>query len=125
MQLGFTKFEEGRWDRICCQREWKSPYLLLLEGERVLVPGDAWGDGGRLSPPARAKHFPLSSSAPGVALSIQGHQETQSPDSPVSKPAPGRQEALEQGSAPTPVSWGSGARTQRGGMVRQSKSGRK
>lgn len=29
VQLGFTKFEEGRWDRICCQREWKSPYLLL------------------------------------------------------------------------------------------------
>lgn len=75
------------------------------------MPG---GYRGRLSPPAQAKHFPLSSSAPSVALSIQGHQETQSPDSPVSKPAPGKQEALEQGSVPTPVSWGSGARTQRG-----------
>lgn len=46
MQLGFTKFEEGRWDRICCQREWKSPYLLLLEGERVYwSPGMPGGMG--------------------------------------------------------------------------------
>eukprot|EP00069_Balaena_mysticetus_P004495 bmy_04583T0 len=87
--IGFASRESGRV-HICRQN---------LEGERVLVPGDAWGDRGGLYPPAQAKHFPLPTSAPSVALSIQGHQETQSSDSPVSKPAPGKQEALEQGSA--------------------------
>ena len=127
MQLLLTELAEGRWDRVCCQRELRSPYLLaeLRRREAIGPWGRLEGIRGRLYPPAQVKRFPLPTAAPSMALSALWNQDTPSPDFPVNRPVPGKQEALEQGSAPTLIQGPQSKDTGAGGMGRRSQNGRK
>ena len=58
-----------------------------------------------------------------MALSSLRHQDTQGPDSPVNRPVPCKQEALEQGSAPALIRGPRSKDTGASGMGRRSQSG--